>query len=178
MRADRIDARSAIATGIARVPSPSRSTSPPETTIDTASADEPLRAKFPATVLIVDDDDAVRVTIGMILQDLGYSVLESATGESALELLRVNPHIALLLTDVVMPGMNGIELARHARAMRATLPIVFISGYADPNSVVGDTAWQPILHKPFRANELAVWLDAALAYARDTRDCEGAPGAR
>ena len=160
------------------MPSPSKSTSPLETTVDTAPADAPLRVKYPATVLIVDDDEAVRITFAMVLEDLGYSVLQSGSGVSALELLRDNPTIALLLTDVVMPGMNGVELARRARAMRAALPIVFISGYADPGSVVGDAARQPILRKPFRASELAAWLDIALAGARDTRGSESTPGAR
>jgi len=142
------------------------------------SSQAPLRASSPATLLIVDDDEAVRITTAMILQDLGYSVLESATGEGALELLRENPDIALLLTDVVMPGMNGAELARRACAMRPALPILFFSGYANPDSAVGDTVLQPILRKPFRARELAARIEAALARARDARGTEGTPEAR
>ena len=118
-----------------------------------------------ATVLLVDDDAAVRSTTAMILQTMGYAVLESDTGRAALDLLAADPTIGLLLTDIAMPGMNGAELARHARAVRAGLPIVFLSGYADPDAVAGDAIVQRIVRKPFRANELAAQIEAALAEA-------------
>jgi CheY-like chemotaxis protein len=119
-----------------------------------------------ATLLVVDDDQAVRVTTAMILQDSGYSVLTCSSGQSALDLLGEQPAVALLLTDVVMPVMNGAELARRARAMRASLPIVFFSGYADPNSAAGEAVLEPLLRKPFRASELVAEIEAALSGAR------------
>jgi len=118
-----------------------------------------------ATVLLVDDDEAVRSTTAMILQTMGYAVLESATGRAALDLLAADPTIGVLLTDVVMPGMNGAELARHARAARPDLPVVFCSGYADPDAVAGDAIVQRIVRKPFRAGELAAQIEAALSEA-------------
>jgi CheY-like chemotaxis protein len=127
-------------------------------------------------VLIVDDDETVRIITAMILGDLGYSALESGTGEGALELLREHPDVALLLTDVLMPGMHGAELARQARAMRPGLPIVFLSGNADP--LAGDAVLEPILRKPFRASELAARIDEALANAHDRGARECPPGSR
>jgi CheY-like chemotaxis protein len=160
------------------MPTRSASRSLPPTTAGANAANAPPRARFPATVLVVDDDEAVRITTAMILEDLGYRVLESGTGEGALELLRGHSDIALLLTDVVMPGMNGVELARRVRAMSAVLPILFFSGYADPGSVAGDVILQPIIRKPFRAGELAAQIDAALTRARDAQSTERTPEAR
>ena len=131
-----------------------------------APPDPALEPGVPATLLIVDDDEAVRVTTAMILQDYGYVVLACESGAGALELLRGQPEISLLLTDVVMPGMDGAELARRARGMRQTLPIVFFSGYTDPKSVAGDVVLEPILRKPFRATELVAQIESALAGAR------------
>jgi CheY-like chemotaxis protein len=111
----------------------------------------------------------VRVTPAMILQDFGYSVLACESGHSALDVLGEQPAVALLLTDVVMPVMNGAELARRARAMRASLPIVFFSGYADPNSAAGEAVLEPLLRKPFRASELVAEIEAALTGARVAR---------
>ncbi|HEV2300510.1 MAG TPA: ATP-binding protein, partial [Stellaceae bacterium] len=85
-----------------------------------------------AVVLAVDDDAAVRGTTAAILKGLGYGVVEAASGEAALEILTRERGIDVLLTDVVMPGLGGVELARKARAMAPRLPIVFISGFADP----------------------------------------------
>ncbi len=131
-----------------------------------APADPASQPGSPATLLIVDDDEAVRMTTAMILQDYGYTVLACESGAGALELLSGQPDISLLLTDVVMPGMNGAELARRARVMRQTLPIVFFSGYTDPKSVAGEVILEPILRKPFRATELVAQIESALAGAR------------
>jgi len=126
-----------------------------------AARKEQTKAK--TTVLVVDDDEAVRVTTAMILEDMGYTAIECGTGEAALKRLRDCSGIDLLLTDVVMPGMNGAELARQARAMRASLPIVFFSGYTDLERLAGDVILRPIIRKPFRARELAAQIEASLA---------------
>jgi signal transduction histidine kinase/CheY-like chemotaxis protein len=126
---------------------------------------------FPAppehsTVLLVDDDEAVRSTTGMILETMGYGVVEAKSGCEALERLTGDDAIDLLLTDVAMPGMNGPELARQVRVLRPVMPIVFFSGYADPDSVAGDAIRQRMVRKPFRAAELAAQIEAALAEHR------------
>jgi CheY-like chemotaxis protein len=119
-----------------------------------------------SVVLLVDDDEAVRTTTGMILETMGYTVHEAESGQQALELLGGDTAFDILLTDVAMPGMNGPELARRVRDLRPGLPIVFFSGYADPESVAGGTIRQRIVRKPFRAAELAAQIEAALTELR------------
>jgi CheY-like chemotaxis protein len=116
-----------------------------------------------AVVLAVDDDDAVRNTTADILRGLGYGVLQAASGEAALELLHQDGMIDVLLTDVVMTGISGPELARRARQWQPRLPIVFISGYADPAGIAEDVLLHPLVRKPFRPAELRRQIEAALA---------------
>jgi signal transduction histidine kinase len=114
-------------------------------------------------VLVVDDDEAVReVTAGFLL-DLGYSVVEAGSGGAALEVLDRQEEIELLLLDFAMPGMNGAELAREARARRPKLPIVFLTGYADAQALP-QLGREEILCKPFNLNELASKVSAALRH--------------
>jgi len=115
-----------------------------------------------ASVLIVDDD-AVRATTADILEGLGYKVVQAGNGEAALDLLARGAAVDVLLTDVVMPGMSGPELARQARAARARLAIVFISGYADPAGIAGDLRPHRLVRKPFRPADLRDQIEAALA---------------
>ncbi len=119
-----------------------------------------------ATILVVDDDAAVRSTVAELLIGLGYGVHVAEGGAEALELLRADPAIDVLLTDVAMPVMNGLVLAREALRMRPSLPVVFMSGYANPYEVAGEAAGERTLehlvHKPFRNSQLAAQLDAAL----------------
>lgn len=119
-----------------------------------------------AVVLAVDDDDAVRKTTADVLKGLGYNVLQAAGGETALELLDQDGMIDILLTDVVMTGMSGPELARRARLLQPRLPIVFISGYADPAGIADDTLLHPLVRKPFRPSDLRRQIEAALAGLR------------
>jgi CheY-like chemotaxis protein len=116
-----------------------------------------------AVVLAVDDDAAVRSTTADILKDLGYSVLQADSGEAALELLEEEGMIDVLLTDVVMTGMSGPELVRRARQSQPRLPVVFISGYADPAGTTPEGLLQPLVRKPFRPAELRRQIEAALA---------------
>jgi signal transduction histidine kinase len=118
-----------------------------------------------SVVLLVDDDNAVRGTTAEILENLGYSVIQAPDGEAALEFLERGEMIDVLLTDVVMPGVSGPELARYARVRRPLLPIVFISGYADSVDFVGEDL-QPLVRKPFRAMELREKIEAALSRVR------------
>jgi CheY-like chemotaxis protein len=84
------------------------------------------------TVLLVEDEAAVRNLVGRVLSDLGYQVLSAANGLEALQ--QVQEHLGelhLLLTDVVLPrGMQGTDLARELTTMRPGLPVLFMSGYA------------------------------------------------
>ncbi len=140
-----------------------------------ASRAEPAGAAFDdtlqqrtsdAVVLVVDDDDAVRLTTAEILTGLGYAVVQAASGQAALGLLDQSGIIDVLLTDVVMTGMSGPDLARRARAAHPLLPIVFISGYADPAGIAGDGRSYRLVRKPFKPSDLRRQVEAALAEAR------------
>ncbi len=118
------------------------------------------------TILLVDDDLAVRNAITELLEGLGYRVHEAADGEAALELLRTAPEVDVLLTDVAMPVMTGPTLAREALRVRPGLPIIFMSGYANPHQLAmeqeGNVALERLLQKPFRPGQLIEQIDAAL----------------
>jgi signal transduction histidine kinase/ActR/RegA family two-component response regulator len=127
-----------------------------------------LREQPPSTaarVLLVDDNRDVRRATAMLLRKSGYDLIEADGGATALALIEVGEKIDLLLTDVVMPNMNGAELAAQARAQRPDLPVMFISGYADPDEISGAMARHTLLRKPYRASELRAAIEAALITA-------------
>ncbi len=108
-------------------------------------------------ILLVDDDDAVRETSADMLQELGYSVMQASSGDEALELLESHHEVDVMVTDVRMPGMSGLELSALASDRFRDLKIILISGYFLP---------QPIncrfLQKPFRTNDLDEAIKAEL----------------
>ena len=116
-----------------------------------------------ACVLVVDDDDAVRATTSEVLSELGYAVRTAAGGKQALALLAEDPAIDVLLTDVVMPGMSGPALAREVNRLHPALPVLFISGYADPEGLTGEALPGRLVLKPFRRAHLAAQIEASLA---------------
>lgn len=108
-------------------------------------------------ILVVEDDPRVRRVAVSRLVDAGYQVVEAANGKDALDRLGENPDVALLFTDIVMPGgMTGDELANTVRALRPEVKILFTSGYAEPTIAGRELAhsgsW---LKKPYTARELA-----------------------
>ena len=109
------------------------------------------------TVLVVDDEPAVRVVTKRILQRSGYAVLEARGGPEALEALREHPGpVHLLLTDVIMPDMNGREVARRVREQRPGTKIVYMSGYS-PEAIAHDgllDAGAAFVRKPFESGLL------------------------
>jgi len=102
-------------------------------------------------VLLVDDEPLIRMSTADMLEDLGYSVVEAGSAESALELLSAGPVPDLLITDHLMPGMTGTELAMQVRQRYPQTPILLISGYADGDGIAAD---MPRLTKPFRERDL------------------------
>jgi PAS domain S-box-containing protein len=110
------------------------------------------------TVLVVDDEPAVRMLIHEVLLDLGYNVLEAENGASGLHILSSCCRVDLLVTDVGLPGgMNGRQLADAALVTRPELKILFITGYAE-NAVIGQGNLQPGMHiltKPFSLDALS-----------------------
>jgi PAS domain S-box-containing protein len=107
--------------------------------------------------LLVDDEEMVRMTTADMLVDLGYEVIEARSGDEGLRLLQSGLEIELLVTDHLMPGLNGEELARQVRSLHPELPILIISGYAEED---GLTPELDRLTKPFRKAELAEKLVA------------------
>lgn len=83
------------------------------------------------TIMIVEDEDPVRVFAARALRSKGYTVLEARTGEGALELLETVTQLDLLVTDMVMPGIDGATLSRKVRASRPSLSVILISGYSE-----------------------------------------------
>jgi len=117
------------------------------------------RSPAGARVLIVDDDDDVRAFLAECLEGLGCTVVSAASGAQGLEALRESrPDLALI--DYAMPGMNGAEAARRARALHPGLPIVFVTGYAESEQL--ETALGgnvPVLRKPFTLAELTAAVE-------------------
>ncbi|OWK29875.1 blue-light-activated protein [Sphingomonas mucosissima] len=106
-------------------------------------------------VLLVDDEDVVRMTTADMLLDLGYRVTEVASAEEAMRLIERGDPFDLLITDHLMPGLTGAELARAVRQRRPGMPVLLVSGYAEREDVGPDL---PRLTKPFRKDELAASL--------------------
>ena len=116
------------------------------------------------TILVVEDDPRVRVFSTEALRELGYSVLSAVNGPDALRQIDAGAKIDLLFTDMVMPEMNGRQLAELALARLPALKVVFTTGYA-PNAAVHNGVLEPnmiYLHKPFTLDQLAEKIRAAL----------------
>ncbi|AOH84422.1 histidine kinase [Sphingomonas panacis] len=83
------------------------------------------------TVLLVEDDQSVRLLVRDVLEELRYHTIEASDADAALPILQSDQHIDLMVSDVGLPGMNGRQLAEVARAHRPDLPILFVTGYAE-----------------------------------------------
>jgi len=119
----------------------------------------PAPAAERGLALLVDDEELVRLSTSEMLKELGYRVVEAASAEEALGVLRDGLKPTLLVTDHLMPGIPGTELARAARTDDPDLMVLVVSGYADLEGIDPDL---PRLTKPFRSSELASAL-ASLA---------------
>ena len=110
------------------------------------------------TILVVDDEPAIRMLVTEVLEELGYTAIEAADGSAGLKILQSDVRVDLLVTDVGLPGgMNGRQLADAARLTRPDLRILFITGYAE-NAVIGNGHLAPgmrVLTKPFTMDALA-----------------------
>jgi DNA-binding NtrC family response regulator len=120
------------------------------------------------TVLLVDDDEHVRRAASRALRARGFTVLEAPSGDRALKLVEEHPEIALLVTDVVMPGLDGRDLVIAARAMRPEIRTLYISGYTDDAIARHGAATGRIelLEKPFRLDCLAAKVRHVLDASR------------
>jgi CheY-like chemotaxis protein len=134
-------------------------------TAGTDTTNEPLFGGR-ETVLVVDDELALLKLVSRMLDELGYRVLTASSPAQAVEMVsRHGAAIDVLLTDVVMPGMNGLNLAARLRTLHPHIGLVYMSGYAPQvlgNQGVFDDG-QPFLQKPFSIKELAEKILQALA---------------
>jgi CheY-like chemotaxis protein len=128
-----------------------------------AVSERALASSDAGTVLLVDDEELVRMSTADMLSELGYQVVEAPSAEQALRLVRGGLKPELLITDHLMPGMNGTDLARIIQLEVPGIHVLLVSGYAEAEGVAPDLAR---LAKPFRNEELA----ASLADLRLTQD--------
>ncbi len=113
-------------------------------------------------LLLVDDDDGVRETTAALLQLNGFQTLEASNGQDALALLQAHEDIALVVADFAMPQLNGVELAGQIHALRPTLPVLFMTGFADLAALEG-TPEDLVLQKPIDEQRLVQRLRELLA---------------
>ena len=125
-----------------------------------------VNAPRDARILLVDDEDLVRSGTSEMLSDLGYSVLEASSGAEALRLLRTGEPADLMITDYLMPGMNGVQLIEQARPLAPSMQVLLITGYS--TIAEGPGAAVPRLAKPFRQSDLSKIVAAML-----TRESSG-----
>ncbi|WP_296598740.1 PAS domain-containing protein [Phenylobacterium sp.] len=113
--------------------------------------------------LLVDDEEFVRLSTAEMLKDLGYRVVEASSAVEALRAIANGAAVDLVVTDHLMAGMTGADLAQALRASHPDLPVIVVSGYAEEGGIAPDL---PRLTKPFRQDELAASL-AALSRGGD-----------
>jgi PAS domain S-box-containing protein len=136
--------------------------------IDDVPAQAPLAPLAGAgeTVLVVDDEPAVRMLVTDVLHDLGYTAIEAADGAAGLKVLQSQARIDLLISDVGLPGMmNGRQMADAARVQRPGLKVLFITGFAE-NALLNNGQLEPgmsVLTKPFAVDSLAERIKELIA---------------
>jgi len=123
------------------------------------------------TILLVEDDEGTRRLVALVLERLGYTVLDAPLGVDALSLYKENKEeIDLILIDVVMPGMYGFELVKHLRQERRDIPTLYMSGYMSAESMTDHAMLDPqtsFIQKPFPPKHLAKKVRQVLDAASD-----------
>jgi PAS domain S-box-containing protein len=131
-----------------------------------SDANEELAAESEAgteKALVVDDQPDVLNVAVELFRSMGYEVLSADNGEDALEILKRTPDVDVLFSDIIMPGMSGIDLARNARSLIPNIKVVLASGYAAsaPTKGNGSTEDFKFIQKPYRMSEIAKKLRMA-----------------
>ncbi|WP_298813700.1 PAS domain S-box protein [uncultured Sphingomonas sp.] len=119
------------------------------------------------TVLVLDDDDAVRSVTAEVLREAGCCVIEAADGQGALDALEQLGHVDAVVADFAMPRMNGAQFRVLAQRQRPGLPILFVTGYADLDAI-RDVPDERVIRKPFTREELVSRLHAICVHPRPT----------
>lgn len=123
-------------------------------------------------ILVVDDEKDVRNLVRLLAERAGYRVTEAPNAEEALRLIEerlLEPQ--LLLTDIVMPGINGLGLAARAHHMRPSLPVIFMTGFADEYQA--QLSGSVCLRKPFKAAELITAIEDVIGRPRKAESGAG-----
>lgn len=109
------------------------------------------------TLLVVEDDPAVRMIVLDELNELGYFTLEASDGLTAVPMLQSSRRIDLLISDIGLPGMNGWQIAEIARQCRPALPVLFMTGHAQNTALhpAGIASGMGMISKPFSMDEMA-----------------------
>ncbi|MEP7297675.1 MAG: PAS domain S-box protein [Burkholderiales bacterium] len=125
-----------------------------------APTNQVLRHSAPMVVVAVDDDSLVLESTRSMLEDLGHTVLAAGSGAAALDLVRTEPGVALVVTDQVMPGMAGSGLIEQLRELRPELPVILATGFSDSFHAFAGAVR---LNKPFDQQQLSDAISDALA---------------
>jgi CheY-like chemotaxis protein len=144
-----------------------RNSEPPPQDPQSPSKSGPYPPVQSGVILVVDDELYVRQLTGRMLRDLGYEVLEATTAAEALRILEGPAKIRLVLTDIAMPGMDGVRLADTIAEQHPGHPVLLMSGFAGVIRKLGfHSSPLPILQKPFNAAD----LDRAVREALEAPD--------
>lgn len=117
------------------------------------------------TVLIVDDEENARISLSYLLCQEGYDVETASDGEEALEILRGNPQTSLVISDINMPGMNGMSLLREVNRQHPETAIIMVTAYGEVETYIDamNLGAFEYLHKPVRIDELKLAIRKVLA---------------
>jgi DNA-binding response OmpR family regulator len=132
--------------------------------------DQPPGRERTTTILIAEDDDALRGIVTRVFWDQGYRTLEARHGNEALHLAELAaPYLDLVVTDVIMPELGGLELGRELARRWSSIPVLYISAYPanDIFSRGGPPDSTPFLQKPFTPEELLERVRQLLAKSTD-----------
>jgi len=136
----------------------------------------PPPARRPTQIMVVEDSEDVRDLVCDVLRDAGYEVTAATDGQEALELFDAGASVGLVISDVVMPRLGGIELTRELRRRTPELPVVLMSGYAPNEAEVPEV---PRLHKPFAIDTFLETVRAAIdASETSTHSAKDSSGER
>jgi two-component system, chemotaxis family, chemotaxis protein CheY len=150
----------------------------PQVGFEISSGKGSLQELSPSVILLVDDDPDIRSLTRTFLEHEGYSVFSSGDADRAVQIFRRVPQIDLVVTDLYMPGLSGMELGRQLKGIRQELPVLLISGglvVEEQMLKMQEEGWN-FLAKPFRLPELLATVHRILAPVEARKWREGKQG--